>query len=367
MRGMEKALKAAVMLGTLIGLGVGTSASAQTCSGSQDPGISVCVSGAPSVVYSQTGAPTFWTITVEVRNNAANTLNRVQVGGTLLTTAIDATAVKFVDPLTGVYPATNPVYLNNPAPSISCTAEATTISCGGVGTSIPAGQTLSFNLMTSTPPDQGRIDFNWSASFAEGNSTSDGSNNGAAQVTGMLTTFVVPPSGNSATASFPAAGGTLATAPDTFTTKIQIPTTAKSTNATITESELPIDPLRPCNSFKTCYESFVSIPGFVAETGTYLKIGVYMDKQNIRKGAKIESVLIYYTGVDSNDQPINQQLIELCPGFGTPAVAPLSTGMPCISKRVFYKNNKVPGWTPTLDGDFYWEAINTRNGRYDLF
>ena len=29
---------------------------------------------------------------------------------------------------------------------------------------------------------------------------------------------------------------------------------------------------------------------------------------------------------------------------------------------VDYKNKKVPGWTPELDGDFEWTLINTENG-----
>lgn len=360
---MGRALKvAALLIGPLLGLGVGSLASAQTCAPTQDPNVCVTVAGAPSVAYSAPGAPTYWTITVQIANNAANTLNRVRFTGTLTDTAVDPGSVYFVDPTTGQVSA-NPVFVNNGDATITCALTApTSIACGGtLGTSIPAGKTLSFNLMTTTPANEARIDLEWDSFFAEGSSTSGGADNGAAQASGALSTSVSAPTGNSAAASFPASGGTLATAPDAFSTKITIPATAKSTTASINESPVAFD--ARCRSFKTCYASDVSIPGFVTDGSAFLRIDLWMDASNIKKGTKIENVRILYTGKDIHGIQFTDYPVDLCPAADTP----LQTGLPCINKRTFFRNKQVDGWTVERDGDYYWEAINIQNGGFVLF
>jgi hypothetical protein len=178
--------------------------------------------------------------------------------------------------------------------------------------------------------------------------------------------LVVEPSGDSAAASFPASGGTLTTASgDTFRTKLNIPSINNSTTASITESPI-VDGYLPCNSFKTCYSSEFLVPGVITDGSHYLTFELWMDKSNIKKGAKIDSVLIYYTGdkiVDGALEPVENYLVQICSIPDTPR----EDGLPCINKQVFFKNKTVTGWTPALDGDFYWQLISRKNGFVDVF
>jgi hypothetical protein len=77
-----------------------------------------------------------------------------------------------------------------------------------------------------------------------------------------------------------------------------------------------------------------------------------MDAANIVKGTKISNVTIRYDGVP----------VLTCTVKGV-----LNTpGVPCINESKYYRNKGVPGWTADLDGDFEWQIINTKNGRFGI-
>ena len=136
-----------------------------------------------------------------------------------------------------------------------------------------------------------------------------------------------------------------------FATSVAIPG-----GATYTTAQLDVagSPTTDCVDFTTCFKSTLTIPGTFSP---YLSITLRQDASTIASGTKIGSVLIYYTPTGGTEQ-----LVGDCPSPTTP----LAGGVPCIAKRVYYKNKTVPGWTPDLDGDFEWQIINTSNGSYRL-
>jgi len=134
-----------------------------------------------------------------------------------------------------------------------------------------------------------------------------------------------------------------------FATSVKVPPTPSYTTADIALSAVA-DP--NCTNFTTCYLSQISIPGTFSP---YLTIVLRMDAANIKKGAHIESVVIYYDGV-----PVGDCASPTTPFSGTAA------GTPCIAKRVYYKTKSVPGWTVELDGDFEWQILNLKNGGYKV-
>lgn len=145
---------------------------------------------------------------------------------------------------------------------------------------------------------------------------------------------------------------------DKFTTLVKVPSAANFSKATIDESAT-------CgagvNFFFTCYESALTIVDGSGSTATfgapYVAIILRQDATNIRPGTKIGSVVIYYS---PDPETIDPYPVGDCPSPTTV----IGGGVPCIAKRVYYKNGSVPGWTPDLDKDFEWELRNDRNGTY---
>lgn len=149
---------------------------------------------------------------------------------------------------------------------------------------------------------------------------------------------------------FTGSGG-VTTGTDPFTTSVVVPASVSYTSAQLQETPLSTN----CtNNFSTCFSSEITIPGTFSP---YLGITLRQDASTIFKGTKIESVLIQYTG--SNGTVI----IGDCASPTTPRL----DGVPCIAKRVFYRNSRTPGWSLELDGDFEWTIINTQNGSYAVF
>jgi len=147
---------------------------------------------------------------------------------------------------------------------------------------------------------------------------------------------------------------------DKFTTFVAIPPGSVFTTADIVENDLT-----NCNGFKTCKEVVLTIPATsencpVAYSPSkcfepYLTIVLRQDASNIKPGTKIESVLIDYV----DDDNVRHPYIGDC----ETGPQPRTDGIPCIAARKYYKNDKVPGWIPALDGDFEWTIINLKNGR----
>jgi hypothetical protein len=348
----------AIVLFTALIYGGPAALAQTTCAPTQDPNVCVSVSAAPSVTFSQPGSPTFVTYVVSIENRHSNVLNRVRFGGTVVGTT------NFVNPATG-----QPVFASNPTayPAVqtgdvplTCNLmAAAVIECSGDGTfgvSVPPGQRASINLMVETPYVLGvPIVFTWNASFAEGNSSSGSANNGTAL--GSSSTLLTTP-GSTVAADLPASGGSLTATSGEFITTATITQAGRTTSVNITQSKNPTSAV--CRSFKTCYASAQTIPGTFDPP---LKFTLQMDAANIKRGTKIESVDIRYTGADINNTTVANWPVPMCLVSGVPR----DDGLPCISTRTFFKNSRVPGWTIDRDGDFLWEIISTKNGTFEFF
>jgi hypothetical protein len=354
---IARVLAGAGLTVTLAIFGTGAAAQ-QTCAPTQDPNICVTVTSAPSVTYSQMNSPTFVTYVVRINNGASNQLNRVRFSATV-TGAQDG----FVNPTNGVFSGTPAPY---PAPqtgnvTLTCNLTAAdAISCpgdGSIGASIPPGQTVEFSLMVNTPTAEGPpIVLNWNSSFAEGSSTSGTANNGTAA--GSNSTALTAP-GSSVSATLPATGGSLTASSPSFITTATITNAGRITSVSIDQTPDPTGSL--CRSFRTCYSTLQTIPGVFSAAP--LQFRLQMDASNIKRGTKIDSVDIRYTGTDINGTTFADWPVPQC--LTPTTVRP--DGLPCISTRTSFRNSRVPGWTPDLDGDFVWQIISTKNGRFDLF
>ena len=165
----------------------------------------------------------------------------------------------------------------------------------------------------------------------------------------------------------PKAGGTFSTGiagvssgVDSFTTRVTVPAVAGFSTAQIIEWPFTLG----CTNFSICWQSDITIEGNVSNVSLpntytpYLTIILRQDALNIRPGTKIGSVLVNY--VDNNN--------VVYPGIGECETGPQprSDGLPCIAKRTYYKNSRETGWTPELDGDFEWQIISLKNGRFTL-
>ena len=311
--------------------------------------------------------------TVTVTNSGVNTVNSVRFTGTTAVTDLQETAT-----FSSAEGASCAVAANPPA----APANASSISCA-IG-QLRAGGTASFTLfflapaqdpITPLPAGSDFVKFSGITYYAEGtnDSTPPSPNNSANPWTAADATLgtsnptriktAVPKGGG----SFFTGAGAISTGADKFTTWVQIPPAASFTQAEVNESPLAsAADLARCTNFDTCYRSDVTIPGkalcpFAPFANScfspYLTIVLRQDASNIKRPNGIASVLIVY--VDES----GEHLVGDCASPTTPR----TDGLPCIAKRVYYKNSRVPGWTPDLDGDFEWTLINTKNGGYDAF
>lgn len=153
-----------------------------------------------------------------------------------------------------------------------------------------------------------------------------------------------------------------------FTTLVSSPAYTTYTTAQIAISDATTN--INCSSlgnFINCFNSVVTIPGLRFNQGTsFLSFVLRIDAANIKAGTKITDVKIQYTETDANGVPLpgaNVNEVGLC---ATPTT-PRTDGIPCIAKRVYYKNRGTQGWTPDLDGDFEWTLINLNNGRFGIY
>jgi hypothetical protein len=158
--------------------------------------------------------------------------------------------------------------------------------------------------------------------------------------------------------ALPKSGGTLftgsgavASGSDPFTTSVVVPPSPTFTTAEI--REFP-STLNCTNNFKSCFGSEITIPGTFSP---YLTVVLRQDASTIKKGTRIESVLIQYTGAAGTF------IVGDCASPTTPR----SDGIPCIAKRVVYRKANKPGQTSDLDCDFEWTLINLGNGSYTIF
>jgi hypothetical protein len=345
MRGVEGFLKTCALIGAL-----GVAASAYGAAGTVTTTVTPITT---NVTYSIGGSQpmtTYIAYTVDVVNAGGNTINNITfTGSTSVTDAQESAVFHSAEGATCV--TTNP--------------GGTAISCS-LG-QFPAGAGTSFvvffvapirDLTSPTSPDN--VTFSGATLYAEqgsGNNPPRNSNVawptpapvllGTENPTNIKT--AVPRSGG----SFYTGAGAVSTASDPITTLVTIPTLSVSfTTATVDEAPLPNQ--ASCANFTICFGTQLTIEGTFSPFATYQ---VREDTTNIKPGTKIESVTVQYTDADNVTHPVG-----LCASPTTPR----ADGLPCIAKRTHYKNSRVTGWTPDLDGDFEWLFISIKNGRFGL-
>ena len=309
-----------------------------------------------NVTYSDNsnGLKTYIGYTVTIANDPSNTNTINNIRFTATAAAIDG--------------AEKPTYLS--ADGATCTvtsADQTSISCA-IG-QLRAGQTYpTFAVFFKAPAKvtngvadgagQDTVAFSGITYYAEGtggvqsppqNSTGAWAASGTVTLgttNPTLVRSVIPKNSNVLVFT---GDGAVTTGANPFATAVNVPPVATYTTADIALSPIA-DP--NCTNFTTCYLSQITIPGTFSP---YLTIVLRMDALNIKKGAHIESVVIYYDGVQVGD----------CASPTTP-VGGAAAGTPCIAKRTYYRNKSVPGWTAELDGDFEWQILNLKNGGYKV-
>lgn len=238
------------------------------------------------------------------------------------------------------------------------TNDGTSIDC--TVASLAPGASAPFTVTFAAPTSGADIRLAWQAVFDSG--APPGNSNGEVGSTAII---LDPIDDNKVATDVPAgfavtiftgSANAVPSSSDKAATKVAVPATAVATTATITEEETF---LVNCTNFKTCFQSTVSIPGFVGAltpVPTYLTITLRQDSSNIKNGTRIESVLIDYV----DDSSVLSPAIGDCES----PTSPRNDFVPCIAKRVYYKNKRVPGWTPELNGDFEWTILNLKNGSY---
>ena len=303
-----------------------------------DPNYVTTVTATPATVT----RGTFAGYDVKITNFKPNAISGVRLIGT-----------------TSVVGATAPFFSSSGAACVTTTTD-TSISCP-IGELPGGGASVSFSITFSAPSTGTQIDFAWISVFDE--SGSGGSDGDAGTTPALLSA----PDTLQVTSHVPAAGVTLFTGStngvpnggDQAATKVTVPQSPVATTATINESTFSVG----CTNFKTCYESSIGVPSFEGSLTSYLTIILRQDKSNIKNGTRIESVLIDYVD-DMNTVATGDDVLHSNIGDCASETTPRTDGVPCIAKRVSYKNKRVSGWTPDLDGDFEWRLLNTKNGLY---
>jgi len=302
-----------------------------------DPNVASIVTAVPSVVTYSRVSPvvltTYAAYEISITNNSTNVLNNVRVEG--LTDVVDSTE--------------NATFVTSIGLACSTTnAPQTAITCP-IG-QLRSGGSTSFVVVFKAPTAGTSIRFDWTHYFSEGandNGAHNDTNTGTAftqlgtPTSTEVKTFALP--GNS---FFTGVTG-VPSAADPFTTKVTVPAYAK---AEVVESTFTAN----CTNFLTCWQTDLTIPGTFSP---YLTVVVSQDKENIKPGTKIGSVVLRYQYFD-----VNNVLQTYIVGDCASPTTPLTNGLPCIASSVYYKKG-TPGWTAELDGDFVWTLISLKNGR----
>lgn len=322
---------------------------------------------APNVSYSAAGTKPLVTyigylVTVGSDASNTNTINSVVFTGTA--SATDA--------------AEKPTFFSSEGATCTTTnADQTAISCT-IG-QLRAGQTYpTFAVFFKAPvkvvngvadePGQDQAKFSGVTYYAEGTGGLQSPPQNSTVLWSAADVRLGTPSPVNVKSSVPKTGGSfftgngVATPADPFATSVAVPTAATYTAEASIDEETFTTVLSggaspttlTCANFTPCYLSAVTVPG----SFSYLTVILRQDTSTIKAGVKIGSVNIWYDGSDALDDSYHGYLGQ-CPSPTTPLA-----DRPCIASSKYYKNSRVSGWTPDLDGDFEWTIISNKNGKF---
>lgn len=242
----------------------------------------------------------------------------------------------------------------------STSLQGTRVDCS-VG-SLAVNQSKEFTLTFFSPSSGTRIDLAWDAVFDSG--TPPGGSNGDSGTTSIALAAIDPARVTSAvppneTVSVFTGNLALPSGSDQFTVAITVPPVSTATSASVVETDASGN--TNCTSlrnFVRCYRTDISIPGVVFSTsGDYLTFVLRVERSNIRKGTKIDKVLIQY-----QDGVVVVPIVQYCLKDGSGNAIPNSDFTPCIAKVDDYTRKSPLGWF-----GFQWTFISLKNGFFDLF
>lgn len=310
---------------------------------------------ASPVSLSVNGSKPVATYVVTLTNTSANnTINNARL---VATTTVEGGAIDAKAIYKSVSGGTATCSANSDGTRVDCSVGALTV-----------GQSRQFTLNFFSPTSGASVVLSWDAVFDFG--TPPGGSNGDSgyasislqQIDPTKVTSAVPP--NEIVEVFT---GNLALPSNTdqFTVAITVPPVNVATTASVTEKDVSANTnCRSLRNFSACFESKISIPT-VDLTGndSYLTFFLQIDESNIRKGTKIDKVLVQYDADDDDTNGLTLAIVQYCSRNGAGMPMPNGDGTPCIAQANDYTRRPSPeGWY-----GFQWKFISFKNGRFSLY
>ena len=160
-----------------------------------------------------------------------------------------------------------------------------------------------------------------------------------------------------------------------FAAKVDIPTLTAVFNKPATidlDPTLPIGCEVSSGQLKTCRKANVEIEEFsTATAASHLIITFRFAASEVTgKPVRPELINVQYSIDGGLSWLVSNVNANLCTGFGTSNVSPRldqPATWPCVAKRVYYKNQSVPGYTPALAGVVELVFFVRQNGNWTSF
>lgn len=331
----------AVAAGILVFCALATS---QYASAHGTSNVSVSVTAVPNpVTLSRSGAPSFASYQITIRNNTSNTLSHVSFRGT--TDVAGPGVAPFINPNvseTGTVLDPNPVVVS--AGTVKCDIEGTSIECT-VGHHGYLPRVASFNAVVRVPVAGTKIEFDWKAEYKIGYSERS--------VRGSTVTTLQPGGGDSVSAYIPRAGATLFTGvaavptdDDPSTTRLTVlPQDSTPIIASIVEDN---NGSNSCSPHNRCFGHTFT----VLKAGTQIKASVgnglrdelvivlRRHSSTFRRDTRIEHVDIFYQVIPFIGG--GGTLVRSCRVYGM--YTPPRPNDPCIRERREYGKKHGHGY-----------------------
>lgn len=316
--------------------------------------------------------------TVTVSNSGSSNVNNVRFVGTTSVDLLGTDASRFVAGFKGAEGITCASYAN-PNNTVTVECQLGTLAAGS--SSARSFAVFFYSPVNAADTFNRFVTFDTYTYYAEGTTDSQNSSGADTYVQTVSTVKLGTPSAMEVKSALTPDGGTfytgyqaLTTASDQFAVGVNVPgQQQKYSSVTLLEDSANGDPT--CSSqrnFNSCYKATIEVPNvvFTAGSGNYLTMLLRVDSANIKKGAKIDKVVIrYYSAAvpDLGIPAIDVPNLQFCAKDLQGNPVPNTNYEPCIAKAVSYSRKTVPGWTADLDGDFEWTILNLKNGDFNLF
>lgn len=330
-----------------------------------DPNVTATVDAVPDTVTLSRPAVVppltyYAAYAVKLVNNSTNVLNNVRLVAYSVVVGEGLDELPLLSQSAPFVPdALSPKCVTTSAPT-DAPNNARAIECalGQLRGGGAAAATSAFTVIFAAPAAGAKVKLVWTAYFGEGGTDSTGASHVDFR-TGFASTTLGTVQTDSVKSFVRSGGGALFTGADgvarpgdTWTTRVQIPSSAK---AEVVETTVAV-PLAP--NLYDLSSSTLTIPGQFP----LLKIYLRRDAATILKGAKIDNAIVYYDRQAAG--PIGYPYTVLpCSDTSLSHLGSLPLpGIPCINLRTAYTRKTAP--TPDWDGDWEFEIFALDNGRY---